>query len=144
VPENTTMLAKTAPQATRGSTWIERSIVMLKGETLGAILRDLGATPEEINAIIAVLGPRGRDGNLKEGQKIRVLLSPVAAPRCTTRTFRAGPSACGRYASCWSGKPRSRRSSRYPISANTSPWTWRTLPIPTSTGAPSPDFDGAT
>ncbi len=55
----------------------ERNIVMKKGETLGAILRDLGATPEEIKAIAAVLGPRGRDGNLKEGQKIRVLLSPV-------------------------------------------------------------------
>jgi murein DD-endopeptidase MepM/ murein hydrolase activator NlpD len=50
---------------------------MKKGETLGAILRDLGATPEEIKAIAAALGPRGRDGNLKEGQKLRVLLSPV-------------------------------------------------------------------
>ena len=50
---------------------------MKKGETLSAILRDLGATPEEIKAIVAVLGPRGRDGALKEGQKIRVLLSPV-------------------------------------------------------------------
>jgi murein DD-endopeptidase MepM/ murein hydrolase activator NlpD len=76
VPENITMLAKTAPQATGGNAWNERSIVMKKGETLSAILRDLGATPEEIKAITAVLGPRGRDGNLKEGQKIRVLLSP--------------------------------------------------------------------
>jgi murein DD-endopeptidase MepM/ murein hydrolase activator NlpD len=77
VPENITMLAKTAPQATGGNAWNERSLVMKKGETLSAILRDLGATPEEIKAIAAVLGPRGRDGNLKEGQKIRVLLSPV-------------------------------------------------------------------
>jgi Sel1 repeat len=52
-------------------------ITLKKGETLGAILRDLGATPEEIKSIAAVLGPRGRDGNLKEGQKIRVLVSPV-------------------------------------------------------------------
>jgi murein DD-endopeptidase MepM/ murein hydrolase activator NlpD len=77
VPENITMLAKTAPQATGGNSWNERSIVIKKGETLSAILRDLGATPEEIKAIAAVLGARGRDGNLKEGQKIRVLLSPV-------------------------------------------------------------------
>jgi hypothetical protein len=76
VPENITMMAKTAPQVTGGLAWNERSIVMKKGETLSAILRDLGATPEEIKAITAVLGPRGRDGNLKEGQKIRVLLSP--------------------------------------------------------------------
>jgi TPR repeat protein len=58
----------------------EISITMEKGETLGAILRDLGATPEEIKSIAAVLGPRGRDGNLKEGQKIRVLVSPVRGP----------------------------------------------------------------
>jgi hypothetical protein len=77
VPKNITMLAKTAPQATGGNSWNERIIVMKKGETLSAILRDLGATPEEIKAITAVLGPRGRDGNLKEVQKIRVLLSPV-------------------------------------------------------------------
>jgi hypothetical protein len=55
----------------------EKSITLKKGETLGTILRDLGATPEEVKAIAAVLGPRGRDGNRQEGQKIRVLLSPV-------------------------------------------------------------------
>jgi hypothetical protein len=77
VPENSTILAKTAPKATGGNTWDERSIVMKVGETLSAILRDLGATPEEIKAITAVLGPRGRDGYLEEGQKLRVLLSPV-------------------------------------------------------------------
>jgi len=41
------------------------------------MLRDLGATPEEIRAIAVVFGARARDGNLKEGQKLRVLLSPV-------------------------------------------------------------------
>jgi hypothetical protein len=58
----------------------EISITLKKGETLGAILRDLGATPEEIKSIYAALGLRGPDGNLKEGQKIRVLLSPVRGP----------------------------------------------------------------
>jgi murein DD-endopeptidase MepM/ murein hydrolase activator NlpD len=75
--ENITMLAKTATQATGGNPWNERLIAIKKGDTLGAILRDLGATPEEIKAIAAVLGTRARDGNLKEGQKLRVLLSPV-------------------------------------------------------------------
>jgi hypothetical protein len=55
----------------------ERSITMERGERLGAILRDLGAWPDEITAILVALGPRGRDGALKEGQKLRVLLSPV-------------------------------------------------------------------
>ena len=75
--ENITMLPKTAAQATGGNPWNERLIPIKKGDTLSAILRDLGATPEEIKAIALVLGTRARDGNLKEGQKLRVLLSPV-------------------------------------------------------------------
>jgi len=75
--ENITLLPKTAPQATGGNAWNERIIQLKKGDTLSALLRDLGATPEEIKAIATVLGPRGRDGNLKDGQKLRVLLSPV-------------------------------------------------------------------
>jgi murein DD-endopeptidase MepM/ murein hydrolase activator NlpD len=75
--ENITMLPKTAPQATGNNGWNERLIPIKKGDTLGAMLRDLGATPEEIKAIAALLGARGRDGNLKDGQKLRVLLSPV-------------------------------------------------------------------
>jgi murein DD-endopeptidase MepM/ murein hydrolase activator NlpD len=75
--ENITLLPKTAPQATGGNPWNERSILIKKGDTLGAILRDLGANPEEIKAIAAILGARARDGNLKDGQKLRVLLSPV-------------------------------------------------------------------
>ncbi len=75
--ENITMLPKTAPQATGGNPWNERLIAIKKGDTLAALLRDLGASPEEIKAIAAVLGERARDGNLKEGQKLRILLSPV-------------------------------------------------------------------
>jgi murein DD-endopeptidase MepM/ murein hydrolase activator NlpD len=75
--ENITMLPKTATQATGGNSWNERLIPIKKGDTLSGILRDLGATPEEIKAISVVLGARARDGNLKDGQKLRVLLSPV-------------------------------------------------------------------
>ena len=41
------------------------------------MLRELAATPAEIAAIINVLGPRGRDGGLREGQKLRLLFSPT-------------------------------------------------------------------
>jgi murein DD-endopeptidase MepM/ murein hydrolase activator NlpD len=75
--ENITMLAKTAPQATGGNPWAERTIPIKKGDTLSGILGDLGASPAEIKLIAAVLGVRARDSNLKEGQKLRVLLSPV-------------------------------------------------------------------
>jgi murein DD-endopeptidase MepM/ murein hydrolase activator NlpD len=77
VPENITLLAKTAVQATGGNGSNERIIVIKKGDTLASILRDLGATPDEIKAIAAMLGQRGRDGNLKDGQKLRVLLAPA-------------------------------------------------------------------
>jgi murein DD-endopeptidase MepM/ murein hydrolase activator NlpD len=75
--ENITMLPKTAAQATGGNPWNERVIQIKKGDTLGAVLREQGATPEEIKAIAAVLGIRASDGNLREGQKLRILLSPV-------------------------------------------------------------------
>ena len=78
VPENITSVGKTATQVTGGNGWNERTVVIKKGDTLASVLRDLGATPEEIKAIAAALGQRGREGSLKDGQKVRVLLSPLA------------------------------------------------------------------
>jgi murein DD-endopeptidase MepM/ murein hydrolase activator NlpD len=69
VPENITFLTKT----NGGSDWSEHNVVVKKSETVGSILRELGASPEEIKGVIAVLGARAREGGLKEGQKLRVL-----------------------------------------------------------------------
>jgi murein DD-endopeptidase MepM/ murein hydrolase activator NlpD len=77
VPENITLLPKTTSQTTGGNAFNERLILAKKGESVSTILRDLGAAPEEISAIAKVLGARGRDGGIKEGQKLRVLLAPV-------------------------------------------------------------------
>jgi len=77
VPENITLLPKTASQANGGNAWSERVIPVKKGDSVASILRDLGATPDEIQSIVAILGPRGRDGGVKEGEKLRVLLSPL-------------------------------------------------------------------
>src|SRR6185312_7977687 len=78
VPENITLLPKTTNQTTGGNPWSERSIPVKKGDSVASILRDLGSSPEEIQSIIAALGPRGRDGGVKEGEKLRVLLSPAS------------------------------------------------------------------
>ena len=78
VPENITLLPKTASQATGGNPFNERIVLVKKGETVASILRDFGATPEEIDAITRMLGSYGRDGGIKEGQKVRVLLSSAA------------------------------------------------------------------
>jgi len=76
VPENVTLLPKTKDQVTGGNPVGERVHLVKKGDSVAPVLRDLGATPEEIRAIVATLGPRGRDGGLKEGEKLRILMAP--------------------------------------------------------------------
>ena len=78
VPENITLLPKTTNETTGGNAFYERVISVKKGDTVAAILRDQGATPDEIAAIAKLLGPRGRDGGIKDGQKLRILMAPVA------------------------------------------------------------------
>jgi murein DD-endopeptidase MepM/ murein hydrolase activator NlpD len=75
VPENITLLSKTGPQITGGNGWNERAVTVKKGENIAIILKEIGATPEEIAAIAGALGARGRSNGLKEGQKLRVLVA---------------------------------------------------------------------
>jgi murein DD-endopeptidase MepM/ murein hydrolase activator NlpD len=77
VPENVTLLAKTKDQATGGNPAGERVHIVKKGDTVTSILRDQGATPEEAKAIALTLGARGRDGGLKDGEKLRILMAPA-------------------------------------------------------------------
>ncbi len=78
IPENVTLLPKTANQTTGGgANASERVIIIKKADSVASILRDLGATPDEIKPIAGLLGPRGRDGGLRDGQKLRVLLTPI-------------------------------------------------------------------
>jgi murein DD-endopeptidase MepM/ murein hydrolase activator NlpD len=76
VTENVTLLPKTTSAMTGGD-WSERMVVAKRGETVGSILRELGAAPEEIRSIIGVIGPVALEGGLKEGQKLRVLMTPA-------------------------------------------------------------------
>ena len=78
VPENITLLPKTASQTTGGSGLNERAVFVKKGDNITTILREFGAAPEDIRAIAAALGPRGRDGGLKEGHRLRILMSAIA------------------------------------------------------------------
>ena len=54
------------------------------------ILRDQGASPEDIRNLTAVLGARGRDGGLREGQKLRILFAPDAGRLRVVRVIVAG------------------------------------------------------
>jgi murein DD-endopeptidase MepM/ murein hydrolase activator NlpD len=77
VPENVTLLAKTKEQITGGNPIGERIHVVKKGETVSSILREQGASPEEARQIALTLGAKGRDGGLREGQKLRILMAPA-------------------------------------------------------------------
>jgi murein DD-endopeptidase MepM/ murein hydrolase activator NlpD len=79
VPENITLLPKTANQTTGGNPFNEKVIVAKKGDGVPSILRDLGAAPEDIAKVMAVLSQRSREGGLKEGQKVRVLMASMVA-----------------------------------------------------------------
>jgi len=76
VPENITLLPKTANQTTGGTSSNEKIVVAKKGDSVGSILKDLGATAADIGAIAAALGSKARD-TLRDGQKVRVLMSPT-------------------------------------------------------------------
>ena len=77
VPENVTLLPKKKDQSTGSNPSGERVHLVKKGDTVTSILRDQGATPEEAKSIAATLGARGRDGGLKEGHKLRILMAPA-------------------------------------------------------------------
>jgi murein DD-endopeptidase MepM/ murein hydrolase activator NlpD len=90
VPENITLLAKTSPQTSAASN--EKLVTVKKGENIASILKDLGASAADIKAIAAVLGSRGKDNGLKEGQRVRVLLSTAGGSVRPVRVIIASDS----------------------------------------------------
>lgn len=77
VPENITLQPKT--QADAGSAFNERIVLVKKGDTLASVLKDLNATAEEIQGFSSRLTAYAKDGGLKEGQKLRILVAPASA-----------------------------------------------------------------
>jgi murein DD-endopeptidase MepM/ murein hydrolase activator NlpD len=77
VQENVTLLPKSTAQVTGGNAWNERTVVLKKGDSVSTILRDeMGATADEVRAITAAFGVRGKDSTPRDGYKLRVLLAP--------------------------------------------------------------------
>jgi murein DD-endopeptidase MepM/ murein hydrolase activator NlpD len=82
-------LPKTNDQVTGGNPAGERVHMVKKGESVAAILREQGATPDDIKAITALLGARGREGGVKEGEKLRILMGPAStAPGARLQPYR--------------------------------------------------------
>jgi murein DD-endopeptidase MepM/ murein hydrolase activator NlpD len=76
VAENMMVVQKSTTETKGGNDWTEKTVVAKKGETLASLLKELGAQTEPTRALIAAFN-RGRDGNLKEGLRIRVLMTPA-------------------------------------------------------------------
>jgi S1-C subfamily serine protease len=56
----------------------ERTVPLKKGDSVSAILRDMGATENELKAITAAFGGSGKDSAPRDGYKLRVLLAPAS------------------------------------------------------------------
>jgi murein DD-endopeptidase MepM/ murein hydrolase activator NlpD len=78
VPENVTTLAKIEPRSSE-PVFEERDVPVRKGEPIEVVLRAAGATPDQIQGIVAALG-RAKVAALAEGQQLRILLGPGARP----------------------------------------------------------------
>ncbi len=78
VPMNVTLVPKMQPSVAIDPN--EQIITAKKAETVGAILHDLGVSPDLIKQILAVLGPQASQV-LKEGVRVRVLLAPAILGR---------------------------------------------------------------
>jgi murein DD-endopeptidase MepM/ murein hydrolase activator NlpD len=77
VPENITLLPKSPAASTDNpGAGNERTVTLKKNDTATTVLRDAGASQDDIRAVTSVLGPRGRDGGLREGQKLRIMFAP--------------------------------------------------------------------
>src|SRR4051812_41865448 len=76
VPENITLLPKSPASSENPGAGGERTVTLKKGDSAATVLRDAGASLEDIRAVTSVLGPRGRDGGLREGQKLRIMFAP--------------------------------------------------------------------
>jgi murein DD-endopeptidase MepM/ murein hydrolase activator NlpD len=76
VAENMSTMAKTANEATGGNNWTERTLIVKKGVNVASMLRSIGAESSDLKGLLASFGPRGRDNGLKDGQRVRILLSP--------------------------------------------------------------------
>ncbi len=78
VAENVSYLDKTSSETSGGNDWTDTTVVVKKGDTVVSILTDAGATAAEAQGVAAAF-KRGRDGVVKDGLRIRMLLQADAA-----------------------------------------------------------------
>ncbi len=73
VPENVTDLAKTRAAATREAPIEEKVVLIRRSESFDVVMRNAGATPDQIRTMVGALGGRQKVQALPEGQVMQVM-----------------------------------------------------------------------
>nr|HMN52249.1 M23 family metallopeptidase [Xanthobacteraceae bacterium] len=76
VAENMLVITKTSQDTKGGNDWTEKTLVAKKNDTLVSLLKELGAQPQTTVELVRAFN-RGRDGLLKEGLRVRVLMNTL-------------------------------------------------------------------
>ncbi|WP_029006267.1 M23 family metallopeptidase [Azorhizobium doebereinerae] len=80
VMENVSYLDKTSAETSGGNDWSDSTVVVKKGETIVSILTDNGVSQDEARALAGAF-KRGRDGTVKDGLRLRILLQTDPAKK---------------------------------------------------------------
>jgi len=70
---NISFVPKTSGETSGGNDWSDTTVVVKKGDTIISILTDAGVAKDEARALSVAFG-RGKDGKVKDGLRLRMLL----------------------------------------------------------------------
>ncbi len=73
IPANISFVPKTSDETSGGNDWSDATVVVKKGDTIVSILMDNGVSKEDARAAAAAF-QRGRDGTVKDGLRMHLLL----------------------------------------------------------------------
>lgn len=71
--DNISFVPKTSAETSGGNDWSDTTVVVKKGDTIVSILTDAGVSKEDARAL-SIAFKRGKDGKVKDGLRLRMLL----------------------------------------------------------------------
>lgn len=73
MPDNVSFMPKTSGETSGGNDWSDSTVVVKKGDSIVSILTGNGVAQDQARALAAAFN-RGRDGTIKDGLRLRMLL----------------------------------------------------------------------
>ncbi|MFG1394702.1 peptidoglycan DD-metalloendopeptidase family protein [Xanthobacter agilis] len=70
---NISFVPKTSAETSGGNDWSDTTVVVKKGDTIVSILTDAGVSKDDARALAVAFG-RGKEGTVKDGLRVRMLL----------------------------------------------------------------------